>query len=174
MKTMKKWQGFLILLIMSACVAAMCYVSYLVIRDTVSDEEAIERKEKAAETDTEQTETAAADDMGIKLGLDLSGGVSVTYRIVDDNPSQEAVDDTISKLEERAATYNDENSVYQEGTDRIVVEIPGVQGADADRVLEDLGSPGSLYFISQTDADGNPRHGFLEAPSESSRSTSAA
>ncbi len=163
MKTMKKWQGFLILLIMSACVAAMCYVSYLVIRDTVSDEAALEHKEEAAETDTEQTETAAADDMGIKLGLDLSGGVSVTYRIVDDNPAQEAVDDTISKLEERAATYNDENSVYQEGADRIVVEIPGVQGADADRVLEDLGSPGSLYFISETDADGNLNYVFTGA-----------
>ena len=163
MKTMKKWQGFLILLIMSACVAAMCYVSYLVIRDTVSDEAALEHKEEAAETDTEQTETTAADDMGIKLGLDLSGGVSVTYRIVDDNPAQEAVDDTISKLEERAATYNDENSVYQEGADRIVVEIPGVQGADADRVLEDLGSPGSLYFISETDADGNLNYVFTGA-----------
>lgn len=163
MKTMKKWQGFLILLIMSACVAAMCYVSYLVIRDTVSDEVALEHKEEAAETDTEQTETTAADDMGIKLGLDLSGGVSVTYRIVDDNPAQEAVDDTISKLEERAATYNDENSVYQEGADRIVVEIPGVQGADADRVLEDLGSPGSLYFISETDADGNLNYVFTGA-----------
>lgn len=164
MKTMKKWQGFLVLLIMSACVAAMVYVSYLVIRDTVADEAAIEEKEKTeAETETTGTTAAAGEDMGIKLGLDLSGGVSVTYRIVDDNPSQEAVDDTISKLEERAATYNDENSVYQQGTDRIVVEIPGVQGADADRVLEDLGSPGSLYFIKETDADGNPNYMYTGA-----------
>lgn len=39
------------------------------------------------------------------------------------------------------------------GDDRITVEIPGVY--DANAVLEDLGSPGSLYFIVQKDSDGN-------------------
>lgn len=145
MKTMKKWQGFLVLLIIMVCLALMCFVTYLVLNDTVSDE---------------VTAEADGNDMSIKLGLDLSGGVSVTYEIMDDNPSQEAIDDTISKMEERAASYNDEYSVYQEGTDRITVEIPGVQGSDADRVLEDLGSPGSLYFIKATDADGNANYSY--------------
>lgn len=149
MKTMKKWQGFLVLLIILACLAAMCFVSYLVLKDTVADQTVTEEEDGT--------------DMSIKLGLDLSGGVSVTYEIVDDNPSQEAIDDTISKMEERAASYNDEYSVYQEGNDRITVEIPGVQGSDADMVLEDLGSPGSLYFIAQTDADGNENYSYTGA-----------
>ncbi len=156
MKTMKKWQGALALLIVLACLAAMCFVTYLVVRDTVSDDTG----SVADSTELEGEETASGTDMSIKLGLDLSGGVSVTYQIEDENPTQEAIDDTISKMEERAASYNDEYSVYQEGDDRITVEIPGVQGSDADMILEDLGSPGSLYFISQTDADGNQNYSY--------------
>lgn len=98
---------------------------------------------------------------GIKLGLDLSGGVSITYRIKDENPSQEDINDTIAKLEERAETYTTEYSVYAVGGDRITVEIPGVY--DANQVLEDLGSPGSLYFITQTDADGNQNYSWNSA-----------
>ncbi len=95
---------------------------------------------------------------GIKLGLDLSGGVSITYRIKDKNPSQEDINDTIAKLEERAESYTTEYSVYAVGGDRITVEIPGVY--DANAVLEDLGSPGTLYFISQTDAAGNANYTY--------------
>lgn len=43
-----------------------------------------------------------------------------------------------------------EAAVYQEGDDRITVEIPGVK--DANEILEDLGKPGSLEF---QDPDGN-------------------
>ena len=43
--------------------------------------------------------------------------------------------------------------VYQEGADRINVEIPGV--TDANAILEELGQPGSLCFITQQDEDGN-------------------
>ena len=35
-------------------------------------------------------------------------------------------------------------SVYQEGSDRINIEIPGV--SDANAILEELGKPGSLEF----------------------------
>ena len=44
------------------------------------------------------------------------------------------------------------------GDDRITVEIPGVY--DANAVLEDLGSPGSLYFIVQKDSDGNENYSY--------------
>lgn len=97
--------------------------------------------------------TSKKSDDGIKLGLDLSGGVSITYQIEDDNPSQTDINDTIAKLEERAESYSTEYAVYQVGTDRIAVEIPGV--SDANAVLEGLGSPGSLYFIKQKDSEGN-------------------
>ncbi|MEG0962041.1 MAG: protein translocase subunit SecD, partial [Lachnospiraceae bacterium] len=80
----------------------------------------------------------------IKLGLDLAGGVSITYRVVDDNPSEEDMKDTVYKLQKRVETYSTEASVYQEGTDRINIEIPGV--SDANTILEELGKPGSLEF----------------------------
>ena len=84
------------------------------------------------------------EDMSIPLGLDLSGGVSITYQVVDENPSAEDMSDTIYKLQKRVDSYSTEASVYQVGDDRITVEIPGVQ--DANEILEDLGNPGSLEF----------------------------
>lgn len=90
----------------------------------------------------------------IKLGLDLAGGVSITYQVVgDEDPDSEDMDDTIYKLQQRVQNYSTEAQVYQEGSDRINIEIPGV--SDANAILEELGKPGSLYFISETDKDGN-------------------
>ena len=90
----------------------------------------------------------------IKLGLDLAGGVSITYQVVgDENPSAEDMSDTIYKLQQRVQNYSTEAQVYQEGSDRINIEIPGV--TDANAILEELGKPGSLYFIAQTDSEGN-------------------
>jgi len=88
--------------------------------------------------------TGIGEDMSIPLGLDLSGGVSITYQVVDENPSAEDMGDTIYKLQKRVDSYSTEASVYQVGDDRITVEIPGVQ--DANQILEDLGNPGSLEF----------------------------
>ena len=88
--------------------------------------------------------TGIGEDMSIPLGLDLSGGVSITYQVVDENPSAEDMSDTIYKLQKRVDSYSTEASVYQVGDDSITVEIPGVQ--DANQILEDLGNPGSLEF----------------------------
>ena len=84
----------------------------------------------------------------IKLGLDLAGGVSITYQAKGDNPSQEDMDDTVYKLQKRVEDYSEEAQVYQEGDDRITVEIPGV--TDANKILEDLGKPGSLEFQDES------------------------
>ena len=92
------------------------------------------------------TGTGAA--KNIKTGLDLSGGVSITYKAKGDEPSQEDMDDTIYKLQKRVSGYSEEAQVYQEGADRINVEIPGV--TDANKILEDLGKPGSLEFQDST------------------------
>ena len=86
----------------------------------------------------------------IKLGLDLAGGVSITYRAVDGNPTQEEMNDAIYKLQLRADTYSTEAQVYQQGSDSICVDIPGV--SNANEILEELGQPGSLEFV---DPDGN-------------------
>ena len=61
--------------------------------------------------------------------------------------------DTVYKLQKRVEQYSTEAQVYQEGSDRINVEIPGV--TDANAILEELGQPGSLCFITQQDEDGN-------------------
>mgnify|MGYP000715376449 CR=1 FL=1 len=89
----------------------------------------------------------------IKTGLDLAGGVSITYQAKDSNPSSEDMSDTVYKLQKRVEQYSTEAQVYQEGSDRINVEIPGV--TDANAILEELGQPGSLCFITQQDEDGN-------------------
>ena len=80
----------------------------------------------------------------IKLGLDLAGGVSITYQVKDKNPTKEEMSDTIYKLQKRVEQYSTEASVYQEGNDRINIEIPGV--TDANKILDELGKPGSLSF----------------------------
>lgn len=86
----------------------------------------------------------------ITLGLDLAGGVSITYQVENEDATSEQMSDTIYKLQKRIETYSTEATVYQSGDDRICVEIPGV--TDANDILEDLGTPGSLQFC---DPDGN-------------------
>ena len=94
----------------------------------------------------------------IITGLDLSGGVSITYAADEDMPSTEDMDDTVYKLQQRVMSYSEEAKVYKEGTNRITVEIPGV--TDANKILEELGTPGTLYFIRQTDDDGNACYSY--------------
>lgn len=95
----------------------------------------------------------------IKQGLDLAGGVSITYQVVgDEEPSDEDMSDTVYKLQKRVEAYSTESAVYREGTDRINIEIPGV--SDADAILADLGKPGALYFINATDAEGNANYSY--------------
>ena len=81
----------------------------------------------------------------IKLGLDLNGGVSITYQSVTPNPTQEQMSDAIYKLQLKAQDYSTEAEVYQEGNDKIDIDIPGV--SDANKILEELGEPGNLYFV---------------------------
>ena len=84
----------------------------------------------------------------IKQGLDLAGGVSITYQVVgDEKPSDEDMADTIYKLQQRVEEYSTESQVYKEGDNRINIEIPGV--SDANAVLEELGKPGSLVFLDK-------------------------
>ena len=140
---MKQGKGVAIIVVILACLLGLGYYLYTIV--------------SATSVSQSETDNSVAS-KGIKLGLDLSGGVSITYQIVDENPSASDIKDTIAKLEERAGSYTTEYSVYQVGEDRITVEIPGVY--DANAVLQDLGSPGSLYFIKQTDSEGNQNYSF--------------
>ena len=95
---------------------------------------------------------------GIRLGLDLEGGVSITYQTLEESPSAEDMADTIYKLQRRVEQYSTEAAVFQEGYNRISIEIPGV--TDANQVLQDMGRPGSLFFISELGSDGMPNFRF--------------
>ena len=86
----------------------------------------------------------------ITLGLDLNGGVSVTYQAIGDVSSQD-MDDVVYKMAQRIEMY-DGASAYKEGFNRVTVEIPGA--TDAQKVLEELGKPGALYFILEYAKDG--------------------
>ncbi len=81
----------------------------------------------------------------VKLGLDLAGGVSITYEAVKENPTRQEMDDTFYKMQLRAQDFNSEAAVYMEGDTRINVDIPDV--TDANVVLEKLGDAGKIYFI---------------------------
>ena len=118
---MKKSRGILVLVLTALLTAGMIYV---------------------AAVGVGESGTGAA--KNINLGLDLAGGVSITYGTVIDNPTAEQMSDTIYKLQKRVEKESTEAQVYQEGSNRINVEIPGVQ--DANEVLEKLGKPGSLEF----------------------------
>lgn len=111
------------------------------------------------------TGTGAA--KNIKTGLDLSGGVSITYEAKEENPSSEDMADTTYKLQKRVEQYSTEAQAYQEGGNRINVEIPGV--TDANAILEELGKPGSLCFVEQMDKDGNENFTYGENGYELSR-----
>ena len=132
---MKKSKGIVIIILIVACLLGLGYYGTDVLRDT-----------------------NGKGDNSIILGLDLSGGVSITYQIVTKNPTETDINDTIAKLEERAENYSTEYAVYQVGEDRITVEIPGV--FDANAVLEELGSPGDLYFIVEKNKDGKANYSY--------------
>ena len=84
----------------------------------------------------------------IPLGLDLQGGLSVTYEITTPDPTSEEIAATVDKLQRRVDEYSSEGEVYQTGDDRISVEIPvDTSKVDAHAILEELGQPGQLLFL---------------------------
>ncbi|MBQ9766970.1 MAG: protein translocase subunit SecD [Lachnospiraceae bacterium] len=94
-----------------------------------------------------KNKTGSAD--GIRLGLDLAGGVSITYETVKENPTDEEMEDTVYKLRKRVDDSGQtEADVYREGENRINVDIPGA--TDAEATLAELGRMGEIYFLIGT------------------------
>ncbi len=138
MKRMKKSQGIAVLCIMVAIIGFFGWYTYGIIHRT-----------RDGKKDA------------IKLGLDLAGGVSITYQVKGNIPSEKDMQDTIVKLQNRIENDLGENTtteanVYKVGDNRIAVEIPGVK--DANAILEQLGTPGNLYFIRSKGADGTENY----------------
>lgn len=89
----------------------------------------------------------------IKRGLDLNGGVSITYEAKDkSSATEQQMEDALSKFQKRAEAFSTESNVYLEGKYRINVDIPGAK--DAQEVLASLGSAGNIYFIYAEDKNG--------------------
>ena len=86
---------------------------------------------------------------GIRLGLDLAGGVSITYEAVKEEPTEQEMEDTKHKLRKRLDDSGQtEADVYLEGGNRINIDIPGA--TDAEATLRELGRVGEIYFILGT------------------------
>lgn len=81
----------------------------------------------------------------LSLGLDLEGGLSVTYKIEEDDYTTTSLEDTKSKLEKRIEPYSTEYNVYEDGSGKITCEIPGV--TNAEEILDQLGLEGTLEFL---------------------------
>lgn len=108
--------------------------------------------QKEKETEEIGQETESEEEKPIK-----QSGVYITYKVVcEEIPDATDMYDTVNKLQKRAEKYSDKAVVYQDGVDGITVEIPGV--SDANEILEELGSPGTLYFIAEMGADGKPNY----------------
>ena len=90
-----------------------------------------------------------------KLGLDLQGGLKVEYRVIPaggKTPTQADVDVVKQIIERRVnATGVSEPVVLTSGTDRIVVEVPGISDTDAIRRL--VGRTGLLQFVPLPSSD---------------------
>lgn len=63
------------------------------------------------------TQTGSA--KNINLGLDLAGGVSITYRAVGETPTAEQMSDTIRRLQQRVETYSTESEVIK----KVMIEL---------------------------------------------------
>lgn len=148
---MKKSKAVVILAIIAIALGLLCWFSTTIITDTMK-------------RDVADSEGNGKSANAIILGLDLSGGVSVTYEIVTEGYTDSDVEDTKAKLEERAASYTTEYSVYKSGDNRITVEIPGAN--DPDEVLANLGKPGSLYFVRHQNADKKDNYTYDSATGE--------
>ena len=129
-------KGIFRIAVIVIAVALFGYLCGTIIRDSKA---ALQKDHTATvSTDSEASKNT------VKLGLDLAGGVSITYQAVEENPSDEDMSDTVYKLQQRVQNYSTEAEVYREGANRINIDIPGV--SDANAILEDLGKPGSLQF----------------------------
>jgi protein-export SecD/SecF family membrane protein len=84
-----------------------------------------------------------------RLGLDLEGGLRVEYRAIPndgESPTPEGMEVLRQIIERRVnASGVAEPVVVVQGSDRIVVELPGASDIDAVRSL--VGQTGQLYFI---------------------------
>ena len=85
----------------------------------------------------------------IKQGLDLSGGVYIVYEADKEDVTAEEMQAAVSLIQGRM-DWNGwtEAEVAQEGTNRIRVDIPGVENAE--EAIREIGQTAQLSFVDET------------------------
>ena len=85
-------------------------------------------------------------DTSFRLGLDLQGGIQVLLRTSDPNASPEEMETARQVIERRVNAFGVGETVVQlAGSDRIIVELPGVEKPE--QAVESLRGTGRLEFI---------------------------
>jgi SecD/SecF fusion protein len=83
----------------------------------------------------------------LKLGLDLQGGLRVVLRSDTPDPLREDIDTARNIIENRVNEFGvAEPLVQTAGSDRILVELPGLTAADQSRALDLIGQQAVLEF----------------------------
>ena len=104
-----------------------------------------------------------------KLGLDLQGGFAVTLRVPEDSLSGLGPDETQELLEQSVEVMRrrieelgsvQEPEISVQGSERILVQLPGVQ--DRDRALQAVGTTGELSFRPVLDSAFGVSVAFLD------------
>jgi preprotein translocase subunit SecD len=81
----------------------------------------------------------------LTLGLDLQGGVHLVYETVDPNPTVEQLEGTIEVIRNRVDAFGvAEPTIQSLGSNRVIVQLPGVQDVKAAKDL--IGAPAVLDF----------------------------
>ena len=82
----------------------------------------------------------------IRLGLDLQGGTEFLME-VQGNPSRQAMDQAVSVIRKRLDTLGTrEISIQPEGTNRLKIQIPGLQGVEVGQTEKLLSQVAKLEF----------------------------
>ncbi len=83
--------------------------------------------------------------LGLTLGLDLQGGVHLVYETMDPNPTPEQLQGVVQIIRTRVDQFGVAEPLIQTlGTNRVVVQLPGVQDVQAAKDL--IGAPAVLDF----------------------------
>ena len=88
---------------------------------------------------------------GLNIFNSFESGIVINYKISEENGhyTDEELDDTIERLENRAKVFNTNSNISIDDEDRIEVKIPDV--SDNDKIAEELVREGALYFCTATD-----------------------
>ncbi|MBQ7064416.1 MAG: protein translocase subunit SecD [Firmicutes bacterium] len=82
----------------------------------------------------------------IHLGLDLAGGVTITYQAKEANPRADQMEGALAIINNRLSSLGyTEATAFQDGLNRIRVEIPGV--SDANEAVRNIGKTAMLTFV---------------------------